>query len=63
MLASMRSIRAWRFLTPSSVRGGKYSRETWARPSGSLLRRSMIFGSAVGVAVAEHMVDIETCVG
>lgn len=45
MLASMRSIRACRFFTPWSVRGGKYSSETWAMFSGSLARRSMILGS------------------
>lgn len=45
VLACMRSMRAWRFFTPWSVRGGKYSSEMWAMEAGSLARRSMIFGS------------------
>ena len=56
VLASIRSIRAWRFCTPCSVRGGKYSSETWAMLVGSFVNKSMILGSG-GSSEWPFMVD------
>ena len=48
VLVNIRSIRACKFLTPCSVRGGKYSNDTCAIfDSDSSFRRSIIFGSGL----------------